>query len=117
MQSLKAPSPRVITSLKHGFCGLSSSLLPRASHHKATAAAAKQQQQIMAASTSQLGRQPRSSLTTVDDYRIVSNIDASTVPEDLKKDCILFFTPDTEPLARKIAAQGEHVTLGNIRWK
>jgi len=62
-------------------------------------------------------KEPRASLGTIDDYRIVSNIDTSKVPEDLKKDCILFYTPETEPLARKIAAQGEHVTLGNIRWK
>jgi hypothetical protein len=68
----------------------------------------------MAASTLQ---QAPSSNATIDDYRIVSNIDTSKVPEDLKKDCILFYTPDTEPLARKIAAQGEHVVLGNIRWK
>lgn len=56
-------------------------------------------------------------LKTIEDYRIISNIDTSQVPEDLKKDCILFYTPDTEPLARKIAAQGRHVQLGNIRWK
>lgn len=68
----------------------------------------------MAASTLQ---QAPSSTATIDDYRIVSNIDTSRVPEDLRKDCILFYTPDTEPLARKIAAQGEHVVLGNIRWK
>jgi hypothetical protein len=63
---------------------------------------------------------PRTSLPSLptDDYRIISNIDASSVPEALKKDCILFYTPDTEPLARQIAAQGgAHVTLGNIRWK
>jgi hypothetical protein len=62
-------------------------------------------------------RAPSAALASLDDYRIVSNIDASAVPEALKKDCILFYTPETEPLARKIAAQGQHVTLGNIRWK
>lgn len=71
----------------------------------------------MSASITLTGREPRASTGTVDDYRIVSNIDTSQVPEDLKKDCILFYTPDTEPLARKIAAEGEHVKLGNIRWK
>lgn len=76
--------------------------------------ARQQLQQIMAASTLQ---QAPSVTQTIDDYRIVSNIDTSRVPEDLKKDCILFYTPDTEPLARKIAEQGEHVVLGNIRWK
>ena len=59
-----------------------------------------------------------SSLGTLDDYRIVANIDAAAVPDYLKKDCVLFYTPDTEPLARKIAGQaGSHVELGNIRWK
>lgn len=72
----------------------------------------QQQQQLMATL-----REPRASLATIDDYRIISNIDASMVPEELKKDCILFYTPDTEPLARKIAKQGKHVSLGNIRWK
>lgn len=80
----------------------------------------QQQQQIMAAPSppppAALQQAP-SVTTTIDEYRIVSNIDTSRVPEDLKKNCILFFTPDTEPLARKIAAQGEHVVLGNIRWK
>lgn len=59
----------------------------------------------------------RPSLVSLDDYRIISNIDTSIVPEGLKKDCILFYTPDTEPLAKKIAAQGAHVQLGQIRWK
>jgi hypothetical protein len=74
----------------------------------------------MAATASTLNKtlEGRPSLSTsIDDYRIVNNIDASAVPEDLKKDCILFYTPETEALARKIAAEGSHVQLGNIRWK
>jgi hypothetical protein len=79
---------------------------------------ARLQRQIMAATANTLNRtEGRPSLTSIDDYRIVNNIDASAVPEDLKKDCILFYTPDTEALARKIAAEGSHVQLGNIRWK
>eukprot|EP00882_Tetradesmus_deserticola_P026963 GHRQ01029788.1.p1 GENE.GHRQ01029788.1~~GHRQ01029788.1.p1 ORF type:complete len:119 (+),score=1.86 GHRQ01029788.1:76-432(+) len=80
---------------------------------------ARLQRQIMAATANTLNKtlEGRVSLTSIDDYRIVNNIDASAVPEDLKKDCILFYTPDTEPLARKIAAEGSHVQLGNIRWK
>uniref|UniRef100_A0A383W0Y5 ribose-phosphate diphosphokinase n=1 Tax=Tetradesmus obliquus TaxID=3088 RepID=A0A383W0Y5_TETOB len=73
----------------------------------------------MAATANTLNKtlEGRPSLTSIDDYRIVNNIDSSAVPEELKKDCILFYTPDTEPLARKIAAEGTHVQLGNIRWK
>lgn len=110
-----AHSPRVYTTLR------SISNIPLFSNLDSAAAgsrlrpARQQLQQIMAAST--LSKEPRTSLSTVDDYRIVSNIDASKVPEQLKKDCILFYTPDTEPLARKIAEQGDHVMLGNIRWK
>ncbi len=52
-----------------------------------------------------------------DDYRIIKNIDPDQIPEQLKKDCVLFYTPHTEALARKIAAEGERVELGNIRWK
>lgn len=58
------------------------------------------------------------SVGTLDDYRIITNIDAAAVPDNLKKDCVLFYHPDTEPLARRIAAaQGTRVELGNIRWK
>lgn len=58
------------------------------------------------------------STSSVDDYRLVANITTESIPDNLKKDCILFFTPATEPLARKIAAEsGGSVTLGDIRWK
>jgi len=69
---------------------------------------------------SQLAHRPSTNssiMSTLDVFRIISNIDASKVPESLKKDCILFYTPETESLARKIADQGDHVQLGNIRWK
>lgn len=55
--------------------------------------------------------------SSLEDYRMVSNIDTDTIPDNLKKDCVLFYTPDTEPLARKIAQVGTRVELGNIRWK
>jgi len=52
------------------------------------------------------------------DYRIVENIDASSFPDTLKKECILFYSPETEPLARKIAAASPHkLELGQIRWR
>lgn len=52
-----------------------------------------------------------------DDFRITApNIDASELPETLQKECFLFYTPDTEPLARKIAEVSPKVQLGEIRW-
>lgn len=83
-----------------------------------SAADAALQQQLMAQTALAKQLDGRTSTMSLDaDYRIVTNIDASAVPERLKKECILFYTQDTEPLARKIAAQGSHVQLGNIRWK
>lgn len=70
----------------------------------------------MATLDKQLEQRPSISVS-LDDYRIVGNIDTSRVPESLKKDCILFYTPETESLARKVAEEGSHVQLGNIRWK
>lgn len=32
-------------------------------------------------------------------------------------DFTLFFTEETEPLARKVAAVTNHVNLGTVRWK
>lgn len=57
--------------------------------------------------------------TSLGDYRIQpQNITAESIPDNLRKDCVLFYTPDTEPLARKIASEaGGSVELGSIRWK
>lgn len=42
----------------------------------------------------------------------------ASIPESLKKECMLFYTPETAPLARRIAAVNpSKITLGNIRWK
>mmetsp|Transcript_8218 Transcript_8218/g.27007 ORF Transcript_8218/g.27007 Transcript_8218/m.27007 type:complete len:329 (+) Transcript_8218:111-1097(+) len=35
----------------------------------------------------------------------------------LRKDCILFYCPDTEDTARKIASENPGITLGQINWK
>lgn len=46
------------------------------------------------------------------------NVEASSIPPALRKDCVLFYTPETEELATKIAAQaGGSITLGRIKWK
>jgi hypothetical protein len=58
------------------------------------------------------------SLPSGEDFRIAGNLDPSQVPDNLKKDCILFYTPDTEALARKIAMTSSNkVELGKIRWR
>ena len=57
-------------------------------------------------------------LSTGEDFRINVNVDAATIPAQLRKDCVLFYTPDTEELANKVAAQaGGSITLGKIKWK
>lgn len=56
-------------------------------------------------------------LSSLDDYRVTGNIDASQIPDNMKKDCILFYSPDTEELAQKIAAASSKVELGRIRWR
>lgn len=57
-------------------------------------------------------------LQSLEDYRIAGNLDMAQVPDALKKDCILFYTPDTEALAHKIAATSDSkVQLGKIRWR
>ncbi|GFR52528.1 hypothetical protein Agub_g15101 [Astrephomene gubernaculifera] len=57
-------------------------------------------------------------LSTGEDFRICANIEATQIPAALRKDCVLFFTPDTEELAKKVALQaGGAITLGHIKWK
>lgn len=53
-----------------------------------------------------------------EDVRQTANVDVDSIPTYLKKDCILFHAPETEPLARKIAeTSGGSVELGRIRWR
>lgn len=57
-------------------------------------------------------------LSTLDDFRIVTNVNADDVPDALRRDCVLFYAPDCKELAEKIAeASDGAVSLGNIRWK
>lgn len=55
----------------------------------------------------------------VEDFRISGpNIDLHVLPDNLKKDCVLFYCKETAPLAEKIrdASDGK-VELGEISWK
>jgi hypothetical protein len=55
----------------------------------------------------------------MEDIRISGpNIDLHVLPDNLKKDCVLFYCKETAPLAEKIrdASDGK-VELGEINWK
>jgi hypothetical protein len=57
-------------------------------------------------------------LSTLEDFRIVSNVNPDDMPEALRRDCVLYYAPDCKELAEKIAeASDGAVTLGKIRWK
>lgn len=58
------------------------------------------------------------SLTSIEDFRIVTNVRPDDVPASLRRDCVLFYAPDCKELAEKIAEASEGtVKLGSIRWK
>ena len=61
---------------------------------------------------------PYPSMKRANDIRITSpNVDLGSLPEYLRKDCILFYCKEAEPLARKIAAISEKVELGDVNWQ
>lgn len=52
------------------------------------------------------------------DYRQSGpNVDLQALPEYLKKDCLLFYYPETEALAQQIVASTPNVKLGRINWR
>lgn len=52
-----------------------------------------------------------------DDIRIAApNVDLGSLPEYLKKDCLLFYHPEQQVLARKIAEVSENIELSEIKW-
>jgi hypothetical protein len=49
---------------------------------------------------------PAPSLRSGEDFRISLNVEADKIPEYLKKkQCVLFYAPETEDLAKKVAGQ------------
>ncbi|KAL4853687.1 Ribose-phosphate pyrophosphokinase 3 [Chlorella vulgaris] len=62
---------------------------------------------------------PANSLGDTSDYRIQApNVTLNEVPECLKKDCLLFYYPDCEQLARRIVQCSDGtVELAEINWK
>jgi hypothetical protein len=58
----------------------------------------------------------RTCLATGEDFRVVGNMEA--IPLALRKNCILFYAPETEELAKKIAQESDGtIRLGEIRWR
>lgn len=57
-------------------------------------------------------------VSSVDDIRITApNVELESFPDHLPKRCILFHYPETERLARSIAAAStSRVELGEIKW-
>ena len=52
-----------------------------------------------------------------DDIRIAApNVDLQDIPDYMKKDCLLFYYPEAEYLARKIAAVSDSIQLGEVKW-
>jgi len=61
---------------------------------------------------------PSTGLASGEDYRIQANVELSTVPAALLKQCTLFYTNEMEVLAKKVAAHaGGNIKLGKVRWK
>ena len=58
------------------------------------------------------------SAATGQDVRITSpNFDMDHLPDNAKRECILFYYHETEELARQIAGSNSHVQLASISWK
>ena len=52
-----------------------------------------------------------------DDIRIAApNVDLESLPEYLKKECLLFYYPDQEALAKKVAAASSSIQLSEVKW-
>jgi len=55
---------------------------------------------------------------SIDEYRENSNVQVDSVPEELRKDCVLFYCPETEALAREVAVRGGgNIQLGDVHWR
>ena len=78
---------------------------------------ARRGRQCRAAGSLQRGA-PFPSMKRANDIRITSpNVDLDSLPDYLRKDCILFYCKEAEPLARKIAALSDKVQLGDVNWQ
>eukprot|EP00798_Chlamydomonas_sp_ICE-L_P022009 gene22009-29068_t len=50
--------------------------------------------------------------------RLTKNVEIEEIPPKMRKECVLFYAPQTEALAKKVAAASlGAVTLGEMRWK
>lgn len=59
---------------------------------------------------------PSGQTSTIADYRMSANVEP--VPEALRKQTILYYSPENEELARKIAESAHgSIELGSIQWR
>ena len=77
----------------------------------------------LASSPSQLTYKPEFSTwpskeRVSDDFRRTASSNLRVSNSGLRKACVLFYTPETEELAKKVAAvENSNITLGKIRWR
>jgi hypothetical protein len=68
--------------------------------------------------TSNSGLAQPPSLASGEDFRINANVDPASIPQHLRKNCILFYTGEMEELAKRVAQHaGGSIELGKIRWR
>ena len=75
-------------------------------------------QSIVDAGRAAVGKTLSTASAVADDVRIAApNFQVNDLPDNAKRECILFYYPESESLARQIAEGNSHVRLGSIRWK
>lgn len=57
------------------------------------------------------------SMDTPRDFRINANLDVAGLSPTTRKSCVLFYAPETEMLARKVAAENSNIKLAKCRWR
>ena len=51
------------------------------------------------------------------EFRINTNVDLGGLSPVYRKSCVLFYAPETEALARKVAAENSNIKLAKCRWR
>ena len=75
-------------------------------------------QAALQAGSSALGKTLSAASAVSDDIRLLApNFSMGDLPDNAKRECILFFHPESEALASQIAGGNSHIRLGSIRWQ
>ena len=51
------------------------------------------------------------------EFRTNTNVDVGQLSPMYRKSCVLFYAPETEALARKVAAENSNIKLAKCRWR